>query len=83
MRCGCFFNINDELIWSKILKCFEKFYLENIVKSSNLSDKMLSSLCVGLGIFLEKYKFYNSEILTQAFNSIMNQYKSKILLERK
>lgn len=50
---------------------------------SPLSDKMLSSICVGLGIFLEKYKFYNSEILIQAFNSIIDQYKTRILLDRK
>jgi len=38
-------------------KYFEKYYLENLVQSVNLSDKMLSSITVGLGIFLEKYKF--------------------------
>jgi len=48
-------------------KYFEKYYLENLVKSVNLSDKMLCSITVGLGIFLEKYKFYTSEVLIMAF----------------
>jgi hypothetical protein len=41
-----------------------------MVKSINLSDKELSGLCVGLGLFLEKYKMYTSDFISSAFNNI-------------